>query len=76
MTRFSDKTATGPETVEGVVTKYRKMVIAGRVLAPMAAENLDYWLSGRGGIGIIPARHFQNDAAILSHLRTVHRSVF
>jgi hypothetical protein len=64
------------ETIDQLVAKYRGMVETGRVFAPMAAENLDYWLSGRGGTKIIAARNFQDDSAVSSHLRNVHRRVF
>ncbi len=59
-----------------MVAKYRDMVTVGRALAPMAADNLDYWLSGKGGTKTIPAHHFQHDSAVTSHLRNVHRRLF
>ena len=76
MSRSSSSNTTTQPSVDELVTRYRNMVTAGRALAPMAAENLDYWLSGRGGTKVIPAHHFQNDSAVTSHLRSVHRNVF
>ncbi len=50
MARDRDNAATADsETVDQLVAKYRDMVTVGRALAPMAADNLDYWLSGKGG---------------------------
>lgn len=76
MTRSGSNNTAKQETVDELVAKYRNMVTAGRAVAPMAADNLDYWLSGRGGTKTIPAHHFQNDSAVTSHLRNVHRSLF
>jgi len=76
MFRDNGSTANQVETVDQLVTKYRNMVNVGRGLAPMAAENLDYWLSGRGGTKVIPAHHFQNSSAVTSHLRNIHRMLF
>lgn len=68
--------AESTETVDQLVERYKNMVKAGRTLAPMASDNLDYWLSGRGGIKVIPAHRFQNDSAVTSHLRNKHRPLF
>ncbi|MCC7337353.1 MAG: hypothetical protein IT422_19870 [Pirellulaceae bacterium] len=64
------------ETVDQLVERYRSMVATGRSIAPMAADNLEYWLNAQGGTKVIPAHHFQNSSAVNSHLRTKHRSVF
>jgi hypothetical protein len=72
-----DKRGTGEqETVEELVSKYRNMVTTGRSLAPMAAENLSYWLSGAGGTKRISAQHFRVNPAVTTHLRNVHRRLF
>ena len=64
------------EAIDELVVRYENMVTAGKAVAPLASQNLAYWLSGKGGTLYLPSHHFQRDNAVVNHLRDKHRQVF
>lgn len=64
------------KSVDELIAEYKKMVTTGKLIAPLAAENLDHWLGNTGSDRKIPATSFQTESSVVSHLRQKHRAVF
>ena len=66
----------GQKTVDELIAEYKKMVQTGRLVAPFAADNLNHWLGNTGTKRVVSAAPFQNDSAVIAHLKGKHRDIF
>lgn len=75
MARDKSSGGSGAE-IDELEKRYRGLAKKGKASHPLAAENLEYWLSKKGGTKSISSAHFSKDGAVLRHLKDKHRSIF
>ena len=64
------------KSVDELIAEYRKMVKAGKIFVPFAANNLEHWLGNTGTKRVVRADPFRNEAAVVNHLEKKHRAIF
>jgi len=63
--------------IDALEKKYKKIAKEGRKKGYMlAAENLEYWLSKKGGTKTIPVSYFESDETVNDFLKNKVRAVF
>lgn len=58
------------------LAKVDSMIAAGRLVYPVASQNLQHWLDGRGRDRVLPATSFATQTFFIDHLVRKHRPKF